>query len=110
MIKAKDERAQNRDPEALYSPHVFGVSLQHLGLEAVHFFEVFEREALQADQHHDAPAFVHQPEKLFILANADVGLGHVADLQGNQSLEKLFGEARSEEHTSELQSQSNLVC
>src|SRR5688572_32727344 len=39
-----------------------------------------------------------------------LGVGKVPVLKRADAVHDLFGTARSEEHTSELQSQSNLVC
>src|SRR2546430_13323552 len=54
------------------------------------------------------------PISWIIETNADTwersGFGGMDEVQMLRALEVLFAEERSEEHTSELQSQSNLVC
>src|SRR2546430_12245549 len=56
-----------------------------------------------------------QPRDRFLAGVAAFGIRHAPDLVeagflGDGSVVHLGAEARSEEHTSELQSQSNLVC
>src|SRR5688572_31251024 len=56
------------------------------------------------------PKYKHVMLEVLHLNNAEVALMCVLMLRGPQTPGELRGNARSEEHTSELQSQSNLVC
>src|SRR3712207_6982982 len=58
-------------------------------------------------EHHDAPGSLRQPRRAPACA---VAVGHVASQRPSHSYASCRLPARSEEHTSELQSRQYLVC